>query len=184
MFNYKRLDDIVKKFIISNMEFVSNESGIMVGSKDLVVYVTGLACTQASVLKVCQELRVNLTLMHWNKRSKQYFPQVIWKDFGRHNIRSIFPLTDNICMRCTYKDLEANEFYYTSVVDDGYKDNIMRMYESITICKSEEDMWNQYGAQFSELMPDKNAKKIIRAFKAKLKSDGMSKQCLYQMSTY
>lgn len=44
----------------------------------LVVYVTGLTSVTAEVIKVCALNQVKLTLMHYDRESGNYLPQVIF----------------------------------------------------------------------------------------------------------
>lgn len=51
---------------------------VRVGSKELIVYVTGLTPVTASLIKICAKNGVSLTLMHYNPLSKEYLPQIIF----------------------------------------------------------------------------------------------------------
>ena len=44
---------------------------------ELVLYVTGLTVASFSVMNVCKELGVKLTLMHYNRDSGEYVSQAI-----------------------------------------------------------------------------------------------------------
>lgn len=48
------------------------------GCRDLVVYVTGLTAATAAVIAACAENGVHLTLMHYNRDSGDYKPQVVF----------------------------------------------------------------------------------------------------------
>lgn len=48
------------------------------GRRELVVYVTGLTAAMAAVISVCAENGVHLTLMHYDRDSGDYKPQVIF----------------------------------------------------------------------------------------------------------
>lgn len=78
LYDYNKQIEIVKDFIKSHI--IWDENGIP--RNDLVVYVTGLTCCLASVIKVSQEMGVNLTLMHYNTRLDIYVSQVIWDSFS------------------------------------------------------------------------------------------------------
>lgn len=48
------------------------------GRRALVVYVTGLTAATAAVIAACAENGVHLTLMHYDRESGDYKPQVIF----------------------------------------------------------------------------------------------------------
>lgn len=48
------------------------------GRRELVVYVTGLTAATAAVIAACAENGVHLTLMHYDRDSGDYKPQVIF----------------------------------------------------------------------------------------------------------
>ena len=78
LYDYNKQLAIVKDFIETHI--VWDENGIP--RNELVVYVTGLTCVLASVIKVSREMGVNLTLMHYNTRLDVYVSQIIWNDFS------------------------------------------------------------------------------------------------------
>ena len=47
------------------------------GNKKLIVYVTGLTIVTAELIRQCMCCGVNLTLMHYNVKTKEYVSQVI-----------------------------------------------------------------------------------------------------------
>lgn len=47
------------------------------GEHPLVVYVTGLTACVAAVISVCVRCGVDLTLMHYNRETGEYLPQVV-----------------------------------------------------------------------------------------------------------
>lgn len=85
MFDYSEQYRIVQKFLDEYIGF--NENGIP--NRDLVVYLTGLQIALASVVKVCYDNKVNLTLKHYNIETKVYHEQVIFDDFD--NKASVSP---------------------------------------------------------------------------------------------
>lgn len=48
------------------------------GRRELVVYVTGLTAATAAVIAACAESGVHLTLMHFDRESGNYLPQIIF----------------------------------------------------------------------------------------------------------
>lgn len=51
---------------------------IIKGKRKLIVYVTGLTCVTAQLIKCCAECGVELTLMHYNNATGEYVPQQIF----------------------------------------------------------------------------------------------------------
>ena len=51
---------------------------ILTSDTNLIVYVTGLTSVTAELIKVCALKGISLTLMHYNKESSDYLPQVIF----------------------------------------------------------------------------------------------------------
>lgn len=51
---------------------------IFKGNSALVVYVTGLTAVTAALIKVCAENGISLTLMHYDAKTGDYVPQVIF----------------------------------------------------------------------------------------------------------
>lgn len=49
------------------------------GDKALVVYVTGLTACVATVIAECAKNGVALTLMHYDRESEEYIPQIMFK---------------------------------------------------------------------------------------------------------
>ena len=52
---------------------------VLQGNKDLVVYITGLTCITAALIRCCAYNGVSLTLMHYNSATGEYVPQVIFR---------------------------------------------------------------------------------------------------------
>ena len=80
MFNYEEQDKICEEFILSNIGFKKTDNGY-IAKTDLVVYITGLSCCIASIIKVAQQMHVNLTLKHYDFKTGRYIPQYIWTEF-------------------------------------------------------------------------------------------------------
>jgi len=49
----------------------------LAGISELVLYVTGLTVALISVLNVCRELNIKLTLMHYDRSTGGYYPQEV-----------------------------------------------------------------------------------------------------------
>lgn len=88
IFNFKSQEKIVMKFLEEKVGVeISSSVGInqadhtdilcYKGKKALVVYITGLTCLTATLIKCCIFNGVSLTLMHFDSASGQYVPQII-----------------------------------------------------------------------------------------------------------
>ena len=101
LFDYQYQEDIVRGFINYNIRF--NEDGTP--QKKLLVYCTGLQSALASVFKVCEELKIDLALMHYNNQTDKYNPQVIrgvWNfdsPFRNYNADDVYGYD------CSYDDI-------------------------------------------------------------------------------
>lgn len=49
----------------------------LAGAEELVLYVTGLTMALVEVIKVCQENNIDLTLMHYDRNTGEYFEQEV-----------------------------------------------------------------------------------------------------------
>ena len=78
----------VENYIFENeikdvFDFVSIENQIENFIKEnkankLIVYVTGLTCVTSALIKVCNKYNIKLILMHYNRESNNYIPQLIF----------------------------------------------------------------------------------------------------------
>ena len=72
MFDYELQYNIAKEKILQEVEFIDGEP-----QNGILLYVTGLTCALASIINVCKDLNVPLTLMHYNNSEHCYMPQII-----------------------------------------------------------------------------------------------------------
>lgn len=79
--DYDWLESQVISFINDN---VIQSGGLP--NKRLVVGVTGLTSAASAVIKVCNQMRVNLSFLHYNMETLDYDLQVIWNNFGPESI--------------------------------------------------------------------------------------------------
>lgn len=98
---------ICKNFIINNC---SDRHGRIV--KNVYCYMTGIQCLLASLIKACLELKVNLTLAHFNPNKKKYQDQVIFDNFGESlNDGKKYESLDHIA-------IPSNTYLYKYQIDD------------------------------------------------------------------
>lgn len=80
MFDYDAISNHITHFISRKVGLSYNEGGGIYsckGEKTLVVYVTGLTAVACELVDVCNKLGVPLTLMHYDRDSGDYRPQVL-----------------------------------------------------------------------------------------------------------
>ena len=114
MFNYDKLNRMIREWIVINVPFIDDpfEPGKKIGGVTLQVYITGLTCCTTALVKVCNEMRVNLRLRHFNYDGKRYHTQIIWSKFGWDPRLALFENTTRIeLVDCTVDDLIGTEFY-------------------------------------------------------------------------
>lgn len=80
MFDYELIREHIVYFINTEVGVKRAEDGIVYtsrGLKHLVVYVTGLTSVSCELVDVCNALGVPLTLMHYDRDTGDYRPQVL-----------------------------------------------------------------------------------------------------------
>lgn len=82
--DFRGMEFVVGDFIKSRVgihEEIQSDTGgefeVTFGDRPLVVYVTGLTACVVAVVKVCMFYGVDLTLMHYDRASGGYLPQVV-----------------------------------------------------------------------------------------------------------
>lgn len=108
MFDYDAQYAIAKEVILREIKFIDGEP-----QNVLVLYTTGLTCALATIIKVCDDLKINLILMHHNARVGNYEPQVI---FNR------FYYTDNVCPD-VLKTISRRKLYTFACTAKEFVDN-------------------------------------------------------------
>lgn len=92
MFNYDKQESIIYDFIFKNVAVKKYGKDMY---KDIVAYTSGLVCIPASLIKVCKDNGINLSLMHFNKSATEKFgvdtySEQIIESYGCNSIRSCF----------------------------------------------------------------------------------------------
>ena len=75
MFDFELQKDIAKNYIKNNLTFNSNGSC----SSKLVLYTSGLQCILSSTIAACAEMKIPLSVMHYNSKTNEYEEQEIFK---------------------------------------------------------------------------------------------------------
>jgi len=80
MFDYAEIRKHIEDFINAEVGVKYAEDGIVYtsrGLKHLVVYITGLTAVACELVDVCNAMGVPLTLMHYDRDTGNYRPQVL-----------------------------------------------------------------------------------------------------------
>jgi transcriptional regulator with XRE-family HTH domain len=90
MFDYGFMDSVVSKFLLENMY---DDSGKV--NKNLILYTTGLTSATSSVIKMCSQMGINLTIKHFNTDTRDYESQIVFRDYGKDPITATFPCAND-----------------------------------------------------------------------------------------
>lgn len=180
IFDFDWMDQVVKKFILDRIDFVNDEQGRIVGSKKLYLYVTGLSSALASVVKICSELSVNLTLLHYDFESNTYKHQKIFERFKQMKNRLVGDIFKNnglvILKDCSLSDIYTNEFYLIEKVNFDSMDKANRE-RDYYICSKYQNFWRLYGEICADIATNTQNKKItIFAYLAKIENESLIKE--------
>lgn len=167
MFDYDALDEIVRRFIKANIKF---ENGV--AKNGLMVYISGLVCVSASVIKVCAEMKVNLFFRHYNLSNHNYEVQTIFDSFGDTSaeipklltrLTSKKHIKDIIAYRCTAEEILANNKNIYSLIINTLPEDVTGdiVYSSVYITLSLDDAYDLFKDQVTKAMLDKNTHKAL-----------------------
>ena len=138
MFNYIDQVKICEKFISDNC-YINDEP------HDLICYVTGIQCALASLIKACYNMKVNLTLRHYNMSARKYRHQNIWSCFGEQPYNDVITYLlgqsrSSYTYKCRLDQLmgQAKIFAVTVVVYDEDKAPISEMFLTNTLSNAYE----------------------------------------------
>ena len=179
MFNYPEQERIACDFIKANFNFEDDRI------KVLKLYITGMQCAFAAVMKVCTEMKVNLIAMHYNNTTGAYVPQYIVGNpeetgayvKGFERIISQKSLNGEILLfNCTYEDfsgtnidgffiLEAAKMRNMSSTDNQKEESI------IVIIKRKEDIWKLYPTLLDHLMDNTGLNLALWVTTARIKDN-------------
>lgn len=171
MFNYKQLDNICKSFIENKIGFKEDSEGKKIPEKNLVVYVTGLTCALASIIKICAEYKVNLTLKHFNNNNEKYESQVIFDTFNVTKVDKLFSRFNKVIFSdCTFDEIEKQYFYVINLIE--YTENTNKPNLTLYLFKDLENVWKEFGNIVIEIMKEKGvSKKSIFVEECIIKND-------------
>ena len=81
MFDYDKQYEVTKRNILKCVNIVDG-----VAQNFITLYVTGLSCVLSTIIRVCNDLKINLTLMHHNKSTNKYQSQIVFNSFTPQNV--------------------------------------------------------------------------------------------------
>ena len=73
--DFEEIEDKIGKFIDNNFTLKYDCEWTVYADKELVVYVSGLTYVTATLVGLCAQYNINLTLMHFNSVTGEYIPQ-------------------------------------------------------------------------------------------------------------
>ncbi len=160
IFDFDKMDETVSEFLDSNIRVTENENGELVGSKALHVYVTGLTSALSSLIKVCFEKKVNLTLLHYNHSNNTYMPQTIWNNFMKESEeKSIFKNKGSLTFyNCDLESLRNNNFYLITIVNFKPRGQEEDKTEDMIVFDDYSFVWPYYGNLINDIMKDTKRK--------------------------
>ena len=114
--------DYARQYVIAADAIKKHIDG---GNKSLVIYATGLQSALTTVIKVCNDLGVPLTIMHYNTKEHTYIPQIVSGSPNKLIIPSEF---DGILSRgvevniydCTLEDVVKKKYDIPEVTECWY----------------------------------------------------------------
>lgn len=174
MFNYDLQREICEKFITDNIEFKNGTA-----CNTLIVYTTGLQCTLATLIKVTNEMKVNLIINHYNSDNGKYMSQTIWDSFG--SVDEKYKFIENFV-----QNADRSLYTYDSTIEE-----LMNQQEIYIISQSKmehmtkkplcrdrifikdyENLWDIYASAIKSI--NKNTKDLmsVNIYKAEKQPDG------------
>lgn len=177
LFSFKKQEEIVNRFIDNYVWDKANNR-----YKKFCVYVSGLTIACATIIKVCAERKISLSLMHYNTDKDSYIEQVIFDngDDGALPHSKWFNFLNNYdgehkaLYQTTYDMLaEANTLYQVVVVNEGsgYDKNYRQTWMYVT--SSMTAAWHLYAEKVSKIMDTK--KQIQKVFMNQLDYNPITK---------
>lgn len=136
MFNYSMLYNKAMAFIADNCP-----------DKILHLYVTGIQCALAAVIKACHDSECTLSLFHYNAATSTYMRQDMWKFTNEYVDELTASYSDLLRRGPVYTfnvdNISAEEFYTISISElKNGSDNFVN--QSFVICASMEDAFKLY----------------------------------------
>ena len=112
MFNMDYLYKKSKEFIESNVTFNADGNA----TADIICYMSGLQTVTGALMKACLDLKVNLTFMHYNKESDEWYKQTVIDTFSSGD-SLMNRLVDMLGGSSDYSEYKYNDIYTHGDVD-------------------------------------------------------------------
>ena len=155
--------DYARQYVIAEEAIKKHIDG---GNKSLVVYATGLQSALTTVIKVCNDLNVPLTIMHYNTKEHTYIPQIVSESPNKLIIPSEF---DGILSRgvevniynCTLEDIVKKKYDIPEVTECWYdlplgKPNRTQTKIKTTIFLDSDIAWQYFKLRCEEMVEQKS----------------------------
>lgn len=157
MFNFDKQREICLEFINKHIEFVNGEP-----NKIIELYATGLKSALATVQSICTELKIPLTIMHYDAVSMTYKPQSIFtgaKNINQYSLPKFGKCRDiYLCGGVTEEEILSSKPVYLIINKGYYMDGdktIIKYIDYYYFSKNCDmsELWKLYG---SLVMKDKD----------------------------
>ena len=155
--------DYARQYVIAADAIKKHIDG---GNKSLVIYATGLQSALTTVIKVCNDLNVPLTIMHYNTKEHTYMPQIVSESPNKLIIPSEF---DGILSRgvevniynCTLEDIVKKKYDIPEVTECWYdlplgKPNRAQTKIKTTIFLDSDIAWQYFKIKCEEMVEKKS----------------------------
>lgn len=155
--------DYARQYVIAADAIKKHIDG---GNKSLIIYATGLQSALTTVIKVCNDLNVPLTIMHYNTKEHTYIPQVVSESPNKLIIPSEF---DGILSRgvevniynCTLEDIVKKKYDIPEVTECWYdlplgKPNRTQTKIKTTIFLDSDIAWQYFKLRCEEMVEQKS----------------------------
>lgn len=162
MFNFDKQREICLEFINKHIEFVNGEP-----NKIIELYATGLQSALATVQSVCTELKIPLTIMHYDAVSMTYKSQSVFtgaKNINQYSLPKFGKCRDiYLCGGITEEEILSSKPIYL-IVNKGYyvdgQKTVVKYIDYYYFSKNCDmsELWKLYG---SLVMKDKDTLVIV-----------------------
>ena len=150
MFNFDKQKEICFEFINKHIEFVNGEPNKMIE-----LYATGLQSPLATVQSVCTELKIPLTIMHYDATSMSYKSQSVFtgaKSINQYSLPKFGKCRDiYLCGDVTEEEILSSKPIYL-IVNKGYymdgKKTVVKYIDYYYFSKNCDmsELWKLYGS--------------------------------------
>lgn len=133
------MDYLYKKsveFIESNITFDNDGNA----ERDIVLYMSGLQTVTGAIVKACLEYHVNLTFMHYNKDSDEWYRQEVLNNY-KSGSTMLMRLVDRLLSVPEYSKYKYDDLFICGEVDMSNTFYIVK----ICYCDEQDNVYNSQG---------------------------------------